>query len=263
MASLLALHIYDILLVLLLRFLFVYRKTKYNRRTALRNNQLNRSQPVASAPKATKGDNDVRPPLRTLIVLGSGGHTTEILYMTQHLNMNGTGPLFHPIDYCKADTDTTSTDRVRLNHAFTNPNSSDSIQIHNIPRSREVGQSYISSIYSTLVSIWYSFLLVYRLRPRVILCNGPGTCIPICFVVLLYRALNLLPNHQTYIVFIESFCRVETLSMTGKILYPIVDVFLVHWDELQQKYPNSILTHSFLPPPRLSEAKANVKRKTK
>ena len=36
------------------------------------------------------------------------------------------------------------------------------------------------------------------------------------------------------IVFIESFCRVKSLSLTGRILYAlgIVDLFLVHWPEL-------------------------------
>jgi beta-1,4-N-acetylglucosaminyltransferase len=246
-----------LVLLLLLRFLFVYRRTKSNRRAALRNQHP--KQPL-EASKVVTGKKEIQPPLRTLIVLGSGGHTTEILYMTQYLNSHGTSPLFDPLDYCKADTDTTSADRVRLNHSAGNLNSN--IQIHNIPRSREVGQSYSTSIYTTLISIGYSFRLIYQLRPNVILCNGPGTCIPICFVVLLYRALNLLPNHQTYIIFIESFCRVETLSMTGKILYPLADVFLVHWEELQQKYPNTILTHSFLPPPK-SSSESDLEQKTK
>jgi beta-1,4-N-acetylglucosaminyltransferase len=37
------------------------------------------------------------------------------------------------------------------------------------------------------------------------------------------------------IIYIESFARVETLSLTGKLLYPFVDRFLVQWPELSKK----------------------------
>ena len=41
-------------------------------------------------------------------------------------------------------------------------------------------------------------------------------------------------------VFIESFCRVERLSMTGKILYhTIADLTLVQWPQLLQTYPRA------------------------
>jgi len=41
------------------------------------------------------------------------------------------------------------------------------------------------------------------------------------------------------IIFIESFARVEHLSLTGKILYYLADRFLVQWPELKQQYPRS------------------------
>ena len=41
-------------------------------------------------------------------------------------------------------------------------------------------------------------------------------------------------------------CRVSTLSLTGRILYPWVDVSLVHWSALHAQYPKSILSHSFV-----------------
>ncbi|RTG87194.1 beta-1,4-N-acetylglucosaminyltransferase [Schistosoma bovis] len=71
-----------------------------------------------------------------------------------------------------------------------------------------------------------------------ILCNGPGTCIPICFVAIL---LHVLKIHSTLIIFVESICRTKTLSLSGKILYytRLVDV-IVQWPELKTKYPRSI-----------------------
>ena len=37
-----------------------------------------------------------------------------------------------------------------------------------IPRSREVGQSYLSSVFTTLVSIVHSIHLVYRHQPQIV-----------------------------------------------------------------------------------------------
>lgn len=34
----------------------------------------------------------------------------------------------------------------------------------------------------------------------------------------------------------ESICRVKDLSLSGKLLYPICDLILVQWKELQEKY---------------------------
>jgi beta-1,4-N-acetylglucosaminyltransferase len=42
----------------------------------------------------------------------------------------------------------------------------------------------------------------------------------------------LLGIKKIEIIYIESFARVDTLSLTGRLLYPFVDRFLVQWPEL-------------------------------
>lgn len=42
------------------------------------------------------------------------------------------------------------------------------------------------------------------------------------------------------IVFSESFACVDHISLSGKILYPLADIFFVQWKQLQHLYPNSI-----------------------
>ncbi|XP_039790318.1 UDP-N-acetylglucosamine transferase subunit ALG14 homolog isoform X4 [Panicum virgatum] len=49
-----------------------------------------------------------------------------------------------------------------------------------IYRSREVGQTYITSIATTLLATMHAMWLVISIRPQVIFCNGPGTCFPLC-----------------------------------------------------------------------------------
>lgn len=46
----------------------------------------------------------------------------------------------------------------------------------------------------------------------------------------------LLFNLGAKILFVESFCRVQTLSLTGRLVYPIADRFVVQWKGLCAKY---------------------------
>jgi len=196
-------------------------------------------------------------PLRTLVVLGSGGHTSEILALVEDLssprNTSSKGEnkkqsdMNYAFVFCKADSDTTSVQRLqslkkrkRIPMATTTTTSSNDtdndheVEVHNIPRSREVGQSYWTSIFTTTRAQLYAFLLLFRVAPDLILVNGPGTCLPICVAALLSRILGIMP--YTRVVFVESLCRVQTLSLTGKLLYPVADLFCVHWPELQRKF---------------------------
>lgn len=52
--------------------------------------------------------------------------------------------------------------------------------------------------------------------------NGPGTAVPLCYAHWALSKL-LLWNTDAKILFIESFCRVTSLSLSGKLLYPIAD----------------------------------------
>ncbi|XP_056439863.1 UDP-N-acetylglucosamine transferase subunit ALG14 homolog [Gadus chalcogrammus] len=168
-----------------------------------------------------------------LVVAGSGGHTTEILRLMESLS-----PSYKPRHYVIADTDRMSEEKIRAFESVKeNAASGSKYTVHRIPRSREVLQSWSSSLKSTLNALLYSVPLVFRLQPDVVLCNGPGTCVPLCASALLLGVLGL---KRVLIVYVESLCRVETMSLSGKILYPVADYFFVQWSTLRDKYPRSI-----------------------
>ncbi|KAL4162137.1 hypothetical protein PRNP1_002685 [Phytophthora ramorum] len=170
----------------------------------------------------------VEGPIRVMAVLGSGGHTTELLKLMKRLKRE----MYTPITFVVAETDKTSQAKTELDWK---PTETDSFAI--IPRSREVGQSWSSTVWTTLSSFQSCLGLVYDRRPQLVLCNGPGTCIPICAAVLLFRILGVQTDSK--IVFCESFARVQHLSLTGKLLYFVADEFVVQWPQLQAKYPRT------------------------
>uniref|UniRef100_A0A915B3X9 UDP-N-acetylglucosamine transferase subunit ALG14 n=2 Tax=Parascaris univalens TaxID=6257 RepID=A0A915B3X9_PARUN len=161
--------------------------------------------------------------VRVSIVIGSGGHTTEMLPLVGAL-----GTHYKHRTYIIAETDLLSEKKVldvessRVDGSFT---------VVRIGRSREVLQSYFTAILSTLRALMHSFAVVWKERPDVLLCNGPGTCIPVCFAAAMFDLLRL---RDTRIFFIESICRVKSLSLSALILYylRIPDSIIVQWRDL-------------------------------
>ncbi|XP_056630569.1 UDP-N-acetylglucosamine transferase subunit ALG14 homolog [Diorhabda sublineata] len=168
-------------------------------------------------------------PCKTIICIGSGGHTTEMISLLSTLDFRKYSPRYYII----ATTDTTSLTKVEsLETSKSTQLREKDYFIKKIPRSRVVQQSYFTSIFTTIFSILYSIPLVLKIRPDLVLCNGPGTCIPICVIGFLLKSFFIT---DTKIVFIESFCRTKTLSLTGKILVYLADNFIVQWPNLRKK----------------------------
>ncbi|NCN38932.1 MAG: UDP-N-acetylglucosamine--LPS N-acetylglucosamine transferase [Candidatus Aenigmarchaeota archaeon] len=80
-------------------------------------------------------------------------------------------------------------------------------------------------------NIIQSITIFLKEKPDVIISTGAGVAIPICYFGKLFDAK---------IIFIESFCRTEEPSLTGKLVYPISDLFIYQWEKLKEFYPNVI-----------------------
>lgn len=178
-------------------------------------------------------------PLSTLIILGSGGHTAEMLNLLAVLQTDR----FYPRFYIAAATDNMSLQKAQKFEADISSNQTvgkreDAAKFMQIYRSREVGQSYITSIWTTLVAIAHALWLMIKLRPEVVLCNGPGTCIPLCAITFIFKVFGI---RWASIFYVESIARVKKLSLSGLLLYKLymADQFFVQWPQLKTNYPHA------------------------
>ena len=75
-------------------------------------------------------------------------------------------------------------------------------------------------------------------RPQLLLCNGPGTCLPLAAAA---AGCRLLPGRACGVVYVESVARVRKLSLTGVLLYRlrITDAFFVQWEQLLAAHPRA------------------------
>eukprot|EP00208_Stichococcus_sp_RCC1054_P002708 CAMPEP_0206134952 /NCGR_PEP_ID=MMETSP1473-20131121/331_1 /ASSEMBLY_ACC=CAM_ASM_001109 /TAXON_ID=1461547 /ORGANISM="Stichococcus sp, Strain RCC1054" /LENGTH=212 /DNA_ID=CAMNT_0053526609 /DNA_START=392 /DNA_END=1030 /DNA_ORIENTATION=+ len=170
----------------------------------------------------------------TMVVLGSGGHTAEMLTLLRGLDPTK----YASLTFVVAATDRMGAAKAQQALSLRGQPEGEPAVVDVIPRSREVGQSYITSVATTLRALAAAFTIVWRRRPDLLLVNGPGTCIPICAAALLLRAFGLA---KTHIVYVESIARVTSLSLSGRILYHsrIASAFFVQWPALHRRYPRS------------------------
>lgn len=81
--------------------------------------------------------------------------------------------------------------------------------------------------YRLLISIPVVYRILRDEKPDIIISTGAEIAIPVFYTAKLLRIKT---------IFIESLCRVEEPSLSGKIVYPISDVFLVQWEQLRLKF---------------------------
>lgn len=67
-------------------------------------------------------------------------------------------------------------------------------------------------------------------RPDVIISSGAAVAVPFFYLGKLFGAK---------LIYIEVFDRIDKSTMTGKMVYPITDKFIVQWDEMKKVYPKA------------------------
>jgi beta-1,4-N-acetylglucosaminyltransferase len=217
-------------------------------------------------------------PTHLLIVLGSGGHTAEMLSMLRrlpalsmkftyrtYLMSSGDGFSAWKAKEFELETIARQDKSASVRDLELETESpGQSYDIVTVRRARLVHQSLASTPWSALLCLWdcisvlrrtHSEQSTHKLRhsfearrpdyPDLILTNGPGTGVCVVLASLILRfcgfsgpsasksPLQWQHSGQMRTIFIESWARVRTLSLSGKILLPFVDRFLVQWPSLQ------------------------------
>lgn len=88
-----------------------------------------------------------------------------------------------------------------------------------------------SFILKFAVNIVLSFVYLLKEQPDIILTTGAGASYPTC------RIGKLLGKK---IIYVESFAKLNSSSVTGRMVYPFADCFLVQWEEMKKVYPKAL-----------------------
>lgn len=80
------------------------------------------------------------------------------------------------------------------------------------------------------INIIKSFAIVVIKRPEVVISTGAGATYFLCLFAKIFGSK---------IIFIESFAKIKTPTITGQKVYKFADVFYVQWEEMLQYYPKA------------------------
>ncbi|WP_225993711.1 PssD/Cps14F family polysaccharide biosynthesis glycosyltransferase [Actinomadura rudentiformis] len=93
------------------------------------------------------------------------------------------------------------------------------------------------NIPNLLRNLWLAVRLLPRFRPDVIVSTGAGVAFPF---FLLGRLLGIRT------VYLEVYDRIDSGTLTGRLCYPIADLFLVQWEEQLARYPKGTVVGQLL-----------------
>ena len=86
-------------------------------------------------------------------------------------------------------------------------------------------------ILKMLVNIINTLKIFIREKPDVVISTGALVTIPICIIAKIFRKK---------LIFIESFAKINSPTLTGKLLYKFADQFYVQWKDMLKIYPKAI-----------------------
>lgn len=87
------------------------------------------------------------------------------------------------------------------------------------------------SIKALFINTIEAFKILRKERPDLIISCGAAVAVPFFYVGKLFGAK---------LIFIEVFDRINSSTLTGKLVYPISDRFIVEWEEMKKIYPKAI-----------------------
>jgi len=87
------------------------------------------------------------------------------------------------------------------------------------------------SIKALIINTYKALKIIRRERPDVIISSGAAVAVPFAYIGKLFGAK---------VVYVEVFDRVDHSTVTGRLIYPLADLFVVQWEEMRKIYPKAI-----------------------
>ena len=147
---------------------------------------------------------------KVLVVLGSGGHTAQMLKLLKLLGDK------YEYEYAVNDGDVLSTKKIN-GRVYTISN----------PRVYPYG----ITMWRLILCIEKSFITLVKSKPDAIISAGPGLTVPLFILGKLFRKKC---------IFLESWSRNSSRSQSGRFCYYIADLFFIQWPDMKKLYPKAI-----------------------
>lgn len=95
----------------------------------------------------------------------------------------------------------------------------------------QVNRKEIAFIPKMFINTLMSMMHYIKERPNVIICTGVLAMIPMCLIIKIFGGK---------LIYIESFAKSTSPTITGKLLYRFADRFYVQWPKMLEFYPDAV-----------------------
>lgn len=87
------------------------------------------------------------------------------------------------------------------------------------------------NIFNLIKNTFLAFKIITKEKPDLVISSGAAVAVPFFYVGKFFRAKT---------IYIEVFDRIDAPTITGKLVYPVTDKFIVQWEEMKKVYPKAI-----------------------
>ena len=105
------------------------------------------------------------------------------------------------------------------------------IDFANLYYLKQVNRNEFGLFWFMIQNLIKSLIIFIKEKPDVVISTGALATIPMCIFTKLFRKK---------LIFIESFAKINSPSLTGKLIYKYADQFYVQWEKMLSVYPNAI-----------------------
>ncbi len=95
---------------------------------------------------------------------------------------------------------------------------------------KQVNRKEKSFFFRMVINAFRSLKIYIKERPDVVVSTGVLATIPMCLLAKIFKKK---------LIFIESFAKVSSATVTGKFLYKYADKFYVQWESMLEIYPGA------------------------
>ncbi|MBW9148504.1 polysaccharide biosynthesis protein [Clostridium sp. CM028] len=96
---------------------------------------------------------------------------------------------------------------------------------------KQINRKEFNMIFKFIVNTILSLIIFIKKRPDIVVSTGVLATIPMCMIAKIFGKK---------LIYIESFAKINSPTLTGKLLYKYADQFYIQWEELRAFYPNAI-----------------------
>ena len=140
---------------------------------------------------------------KVLFISSTGGHLDELMQLS---------PLFEKYDYRIITEKDKAIEHLKKQYGK---------KIYFLPYGTRA--KIFSYIFKYLYLCLKTIYLYFKIRPKVIVTTGTHTAGPMCYLGKIFGSK---------IIYIETFANINRKTATGKLIYPIADLFIVQWEEM-------------------------------